>query len=902
MEENEIKIKERIPKRERNLPITKKYGSSGASSDSGSSGLGFCSVGSNGNSSGGSGSSTVITQPYGGQGLYLKITQAGLDGFFSMGRFPTVVDDDGQTRTYSNITSMTLRYGIGSVYDGTSFDNAWNAAGSDYWSSSGNQSYWHWTPTLATGYTYTQLIRMTLTSPSGGPYTWNWYFWSGSVTLNTMSAPSGSFNSTTNDFTFTSYDSVSHHVLEFQKSGGVPAPYNAYSQETIDIFYNSAARDYEFGVYWGQAYGFPQSPPYYTFNLWDVGTYKVKLSYDPSHPSGTRTRYSNAVNSWISQTNSALSGSGISFVRDDATSSPDFLIETKSNSAMGSTSSYTYGGLWETTIDSNGWIYYAWVRLNYETQYFDGLWTTVEAITMEELYESMGCGGDLTTRADCINTDYNWYGKGSQYYNSIDLNIISLMYQTDLYLCVGGDSSELANEINPSNGFMATSGTVVDMFWLKPNTTYNYRCWQVNSVDSYSIVPSYSQTFTTGNYPQTPGDVLLDSVTPRVNGGFNLKWTAGSYCDYYQIAYRLDGSSTWNTIDYIYGLTYQITGLTGGTKYWFKIRGRSSYDKPSSGYTGENAATTAPKTPTGITIGTKTTYTIALTATGLTGNYSAVEWRYRVYGSGSGFSTSTDYGGSLSVTLTGLTPNTQYEIQCWSYHGTTGFYSASSYNISPYTNALPTPSLPSNISFTQSGYTQYVNISFTKGTNQNYTDIDMSSDGVNWGSIDWVHQANTSYSLDTGYYGLHYFRLRSVNDDGLGNVVYSAWSSTYNVNFTDRPNNWYWTTSISSGGNIYSTNLVTKTLYPLTATEWNNFTTKINAFRVYKGLGNASFTTVGSETVFTKEIFNEARNALNGLSAYFTGGNTIPPAMNTGDPILVASYYLNMRDALNSIT
>jgi hypothetical protein len=78
----------------------------------------------------------------------------------------------------------------------------------------------------------------------------------------------------------------------------------------------------------------------------------------------------------------------------------------------------------------------------------------------------------------------------------------------------------------------------------------------------------------------------------------------------------------------------------------------------------------------------------------------------------------------------------------------------------------------------------------------------------------------------------------------------------------------------------------------MVATEWNNFCTRINEFRAYKGLSNYSFTTVSSDNNCTPTIINQAVNAINeiGFSISSVSTGSIP-----------ASVFINMRNALNSI-
>lgn len=103
-----------------------------------------------------------------------------------------------------------------------------------------------------------------------------------------------------------------------------------------------------------------------------------------------------------------------------------------------------------------------------------------------------------------------------------------------------------------------------------------------------------------------------------------------------------------------------------------------------------------------------------------------------------------------------------------------------------------------------------------------------------------------------------------------------------------RPSNWSWTNAIAQDQPITN----------LTATDWNNFCSRINDFREYKGLSTFNFTTVYSgTTVISASIINEAIVAITAIS----GHGVIPNSVSTGGTIL-ASIFTSLRDALNAIT
>jgi len=114
-----------------------------------------------------------------------------------------------------------------------------------------------------------------------------------------------------------------------------------------------------------------------------------------------------------------------------------------------------------------------------------------------------------------------------------------------------------------------------------------------------------------------------------------------------------------------------------------------------------------------------------------------------------------------------------------------------------------------------------------------------------------------------------------------------------------RPSDWAWTTTIASGQPCYSTYNSGGKAYiaVITAVEWNDFTTRINDFRVYKELSTYSFTTASSGGAFYASIINEARTAINDMSP----PTSVPGPASSGG--IVTAYILNrLKDALNSIT
>lgn len=112
-----------------------------------------------------------------------------------------------------------------------------------------------------------------------------------------------------------------------------------------------------------------------------------------------------------------------------------------------------------------------------------------------------------------------------------------------------------------------------------------------------------------------------------------------------------------------------------------------------------------------------------------------------------------------------------------------------------------------------------------------------------------------------------------------------------------RPSNWSWSYSIYSGGPMYQTTKINDTTYygyVMTANEWNNFLSRINQFRSYKGLSNyTGFSSIVSGSSCTAAVINQAVSAINAM------GFSIAQMADKQD--VPASVFINMRDSLNSL-
>lgn len=136
----------------------------------------------------------------------------------------------------------------------------------------------------------------------------------------------------------------------------------------------------------------------------------------------------------------------------------------------------------------------------------------------------------------------------------------------------------------------------------------------------------------------------------------------------------------------------------------------------------------------------------------------------------------------------------------------------------------------------------------------------------------------TIYNLEAGE--TYYFRYFGFNDISL-----TAFSGYVKVTVGERPELFEWTKPKVKGQPFI-----------LLASEWNDFTVKINEMRTYLGLSDYSFTNAITGEPFTATMYNQARKAIQGMG---DDVGTYIPTVSSGQSI--TAYMLNIIvDELNS--
>lgn len=324
--------------------------------------------------------------------------------------------------------------------------------------------------------------------------------------------------------------------------------------------------------------------------------------------------------------------------------------------------------------------------------------------------------------------------------------------------------------------------------------------------------------------------------------------------------------------------TATFTGLIAGAAYGFRAEiqrySTSATEKYPGGTSLQYYTTLAPSIgiPSGLYTYGSTTNSISLgwnTASNAQG-YS-VEYRPST---SNYWSANTVY--SNYTTIYGLTSGTLYYFRVTGFSGST--YGSSSTTISAYTVAITIPRVTGLYSSNvlQNSFRlhwDYANnaSSYTIAIRVRYTSA--------WS---YYYVSGNYYDISNLAVGTYY----EVQVRGYTTGVEGTFSESLIVRTqTSYPTPLAWRTRYTGGTNM------------VTAKEWNDMTSKINAWREYRGLGIMSFSTAVTGSTITASIFNQARNAIENLSPRLTA----PAYVYKGDPITAAKIN-RISEAIDSLS
>lgn len=446
----------------------------------------------------------------------------------------------------------------------------------------------------------------------------------------------------------------------------------------------------------------------------------------------------------------------------------------------------------------------------------------------------------------------------------------------------------------------ATSYSLTNLYY---DTQYTLSVQALNSYNNSSSFSGYAYRWTRPKTPNRPdstniAETSVTLTTTISSGSFNDQSRS-----HIEFGWSISGSGSWTTqlvANTSGNAVISPIGLQDGTNYQARCRSYSS----SSGfysytYSSIESFSTLPYPPSAFTnpsvVYDNTSTYVSWGASSTTGVTYYLEVSYD--------------GGSTYPNVYSTGTNTYYNINVG--NNTQVRFRVRALKNSVYSSYVYSSNFivqftvddPTSVTVNQPGATVSVDIYYQWGANNTGVDIRWGTDQINWN--DYPNQQNDLYPLPNYNFGVgsggeKYFQVRGRRNVGGTNYLGSWINATpYPIDIVDRPDNWAWSYTIASGQPVYSVS--GKNIYIMPYTEWNSFTTRINEFRTYKSLSSYAFTTLIASGEVTKEIVNEALNAIRDLSAYFTGGNVLIANRITGDNILEANIYTNMRDCLNSI-
>lgn len=431
----------------------------------------------------------------------------------------------------------------------------------------------------------------------------------------------------------------------------------------------------------------------------------------------------------------------------------------------------------------------------------------------------------------------------------------------------------------------STSATIaVD----SPNTNYDFRILAFNSYGNGSYAYAYNQL--SGAAPAG----VPAPISPPIN---IYRTSPSSPTLEYMITFSGNGSPT-------YKVTAQLaSGGTEFTKYegaWGTVY--ATFDQPSTAYivriyAGNSAGYSAPTSQTFTTDALPVPAPVTgLSATRINPNAATLDWQvsftgntaatsYRVTAQLQSGGTEVDkYNGTAtSQTITLDQQNTNYIIRVYAVNAN-GSSSAVSQTVNAgWLSTTPTdaPAVTAEFStYTAPNY--YINVYWTAVNKATYYKV-FANDGSGSGDVlkaDNQTGLQKQITVDKGNV-TYTIKVQACSSTGCASI-----SGTDTAFTSARPAAFEWDTPKVSGQP-----------FNITASEWNRLTGYIDSLRKSKlGAAGFGFTTANTGTTFQAYFYNQAVNALAGLSP----ATPPPPTRATGDTILAADINA-LRDSANSV-
>ena len=456
-------------------------------------------------------------------------------------------------------------------------------------------------------------------------------------------------------------------------------------------------------------------------------------------------------------------------------------------------------------------------------------------------------------------------------------------YNSIVIYCVGVRSYPVA-----SGGGSGTGN-----YWTTPQTftglsagrSYDfYAEAQYNANGQVVRIPSSGyDTFRTSDPPKPAPS------TPYVSNHYtfdlNIHWNIYAYSN----TTKLYIQKSWdNSIESINASPGNNVYLTSHSEYGaaYRIRvyaygdgGTSGWSDWYTAYTGEQPKPETPSLSIYNTNGKTLTIRVS-TGSGTEG----IDFEYPD-GSQSSFSASSNSYKDVSVTLENFGTDYYVRSRAYSFSGYSGW--------TGYLRLRVNDTTAPTISITNATGNNQILLDWVASDNDGLRETNpfvvyIGSAGGNFNDLGLKgYTSSSSYTISTDRNGNPLspnvtYPIRVGVYDKSGNYGYA---DRYVKVTRTRPNNFSWSLPKNSRGDAN-----------LTMNEWNDLLERINAFRYYKGLAHATFTTAQRGQSLTATQFNEAANIIDTLSPT----TSVPARVATGQDIQAAQLN-RLRDSLNSV-
>jgi hypothetical protein len=307
-------------------------------------------------------------------------------------------------------------------------------------------------------------------------------------------------------------------------------------------------------------------------------------------------------------------------------------------------------------------------------------------------------------------------------------------------------------------GSTSSSAIFQNLTGLAGSSVYD---WRVKSNCTVNSSNFYQSSFTT--LCNLPSNLSVSNIT---SGGATLNWTAASGASNYTVEYKLSSSSTWIGTSTATSNTFNLTGLSSGLSYDWRVKSNCSLNGSSFV---QSSFTTICPTPVNLSSSsiTSSSANIAWSAVSGASNY-LVEYKLSTSSTWTGTTTTASTSISLSSLATGTSYDWRVKANCTA-NGSS--FAQSSFSTS---SSCSSPINLASSSITKSGAT--LSWSAVSGATGYTFEYKLSSSSTWTGTTTLT---TTSYNLSALSSGLAYdWRVRTTCSSGNSSFAQASFNTS----------------------------------------------------------------------------------------------------------------------------